>query len=132
MNIEGFEKAGPFYDHKFFRVGFRRCGEFTIAQADLLENYGKTLLALSKGEKEPTTKEESNFVAFSTGQKPAESPLEHTWAKYQALIKKKNCVNAFGSSYNKAIIDTEIDDDFEDEELEDDDIDEDDQEDDDL
>ena len=118
MNIEGFELNDPFYDNRHFRVGFRRCGEFTIAQADILEQYGRTLAALARGEKTPVSEAEKHFVDFCNGKKAAESFVEQTWSKYQSLLNKRNLVSAFGSNYCKPdIVDLDDSDDDDDGEL---------------
>lgn len=109
MKIQGFEASAPFYDKRRFPVGFRRCGEFTISQADILENYGRTLLALEQGSKAPVTKEEKSFVAVCKGTRAAQSLVECAWAKYKALVNKKHTVNAFGSNFKPEIEDSDED-----------------------
>lgn len=51
MELMTIESSGVFYDNDRFPIGFRRCGEFTIAEAELLHNYGNSLIALESGEK---------------------------------------------------------------------------------
>lgn len=41
-----FESNKPFQDFVHFPRGLRRCGEFTVAQATLLETAGQAMLAL--------------------------------------------------------------------------------------
>lgn len=110
MNIEGFEISAPYNDRKHFPYGFHRSGEFTIAQADIIVNYGKILSQLEQGNKNAETIEEKNFVAVCKGEKVPESPIESTWYKYRSLLNKKHNVSPFGSNY-KPEIEVEDDDD---------------------
>lgn len=102
MEIKGFESSGSFYDDKNFPWGFSRCGNFTIAQAEILSTYGKTLRALENKEKTPTTAEEKQFVAVCRGKQEAATPLEITWMKYRLLTTKKDTISAFGTSNTKS------------------------------
>jgi len=98
MAKEGFESSSTFYDDKNFPWGFNRCGDFTIAQADILSKYGKTLLALEKKDRSPSTPEEKQFVAVCRGKKHPSTPIEMTWVKYRSLTGNKITVSVFGSS----------------------------------
>lgn len=115
MKVQGFEASAPFYDNRRFRAGFRRCGEFTIAQAEILENYGRTLLALEQGTKAPKTKEEKSFVSVCKGNKEPQTLVELAWIKYKTLANKKHTVNAFGSNFKPEL--EEVEDDIESDDL---------------
>jgi uncharacterized protein YifE (UPF0438 family) len=109
MKIQGFEAGAPFYDNRRFRVGFRRSGEFTTVQAEILETYGRSLQALEEGTRNPSTKEEKAFVEVCRGKKEPKTAVEQAWAKYKSLVNKKHTVNAFGSSFRPEVEDSEDD-----------------------
>lgn len=98
MDINGFERGRRFYDDKYFPVGFARCGEFTLQQANMLESYGYSLKQLESGEKEAATSQEKSFVAVCQGLQAADSALEKVWLKYRQLTKRVNVISPFGSS----------------------------------
>jgi len=112
MEIEGFKPSGVYSDTKNFPWGFSKSGDFTIAQSDILQKYGKVLLALENKEKAPLTPEEKRFIAVCSGKKTASSPLELAWMKYRSLTGRKNVVSAFGTlkiEPNEELIDFEDD-----------------------
>lgn len=92
------EPAGVFYDNERFPIGFRRCGDFTISEADLLHTYGKSLRALETGARAPSTADEKKFVAVLLGERPPESELERAWIKYRVLSGRSRNISAFGKS----------------------------------
>ena len=96
MEIEGFKLFGIYTDTKNFPWGFSKSGDFTIAEAEILTKYGKTLLALENKERAPTSQEQKQFVAVCEGKKAASSSVELAWAKYRSLTEKKGVVSAFG------------------------------------
>ncbi|MDO6567675.1 DUF413 domain-containing protein [Alteromonas sp. 1_MG-2023] len=79
----------PFIDRQKFPYGFRKSGDFSIGEADILAGYGKTLLALESGELSPETDDEHHFVSFVNGQVEAANTIERTWAKYVRLSRGK-------------------------------------------
>ncbi len=113
--------AVPYYDNDRFPLGFRRCGEFTISEADILHNYGRSLRALDTGERSPLTAEERHFIEVCQGKKPAQSEIEKVWLKYRSLLGAKKIVSAFGRSkisFSEEIIeDSDGDDDEGDDDL---------------
>ncbi|MCF7981724.1 MAG: DUF413 domain-containing protein [Pseudomonadales bacterium] len=92
------EPSGIFYDNERFPIGFRRCGEFTIAEAELLHNYGNSLIALESGERAPMTRDEKHFVAVCKGEEPVTTELERVWKKYRSVTARSRLVSAFGAS----------------------------------
>lgn len=81
-----FQAERKFWDDRRFPYGFARSGDFTIAQATLLETHGNAYAALASGERQPKSELEKDFVAFCQGSKPAESVHEKTWKRYQDRI----------------------------------------------
>jgi uncharacterized protein YifE (UPF0438 family) len=79
----------PFIDRQKFPYGFRKSGDFSIGEADILTGYGKTLLALECGELTPETDDERHFVDFVSGKVDADNTIERTWAKYVRLSRGK-------------------------------------------
>ena len=54
----------PFIDRQHFPYGFKKSGDFSITEANLLSQYGKTLAGLESGELTPETADEAHFVAM--------------------------------------------------------------------
>ena len=94
---ESFRSEKRFQDIANFPYGFSKSGDFTITQANMLELNGLTYLALAKGEKQPQTPLEREFVAFCQGQKDAESDHERVWKRYVTRVGR----NSNAVSFNK-------------------------------
>ena len=102
----------PFIDRVKFPYGFRKSGDFSIPEAELLTTYGKTLLNLETSEWAPQSADEQHFVDFVTGKVPAENSLEKAWQKYVHLARgKRNFYTLHSSASNQA----DFDDDYSDE-----------------
>ncbi|EIJ68544.1 DUF413 domain-containing protein [Pasteurella bettyae] len=80
---ESFSVERRFFDDKNYPRGFARHGDYTIKEAQALEQYGQAFKALDLGERDPSTAEEKQFVAFCKGERPAETFFEKTWNKYR-------------------------------------------------
>ncbi len=103
-----------FIDRAKFPYGFRKSGDFSISEADLLTKYGKTLLALESGELSPESADEQHFVDFVQGNVPAENTVERTWQKYARLARgKKHFYTLHSSASNQS----DYDDDYSDDEF---------------
>lgn len=76
-----------FIDKSKFPYGFRKSGDFSISEAELLSRYGCTLADLETGVITPQSKDEENFVLFVKGQKEASTSVEKVWAKYVRLAR---------------------------------------------
>ncbi|QJR82324.1 macrodomain Ori organization protein MaoP [Alteromonas pelagimontana] len=105
----------PFIDRSKFPYGFRKSGDFSISEADLLTRYGKTLLALESGELAPASVDESHFMEFISGKAEAVNNLEKAWQKYVHLARGKRHFYTLHSS--AASNQSDYDDDFTDEEF---------------
>lgn len=81
-----FSVTKRYFDDKNYPRGFSRQGDFTIHESQLLEQFGQACLALEKGERSPTTKEEKHFVDVFNGKNEVETPLEKVWLKYRSKI----------------------------------------------
>ncbi|MCE2573147.1 DUF413 domain-containing protein [Motilimonas eburnea] len=102
-----FACGAAFYDDQSFPYGFKRSGDFTIKEAELLESIGRTLMALAKGEQTPMTDEEKRFVKVAQGEVPAESVVEKVWIKYRTLAKGKTFFGVTGNP-NRSQINREL------------------------
>lgn len=103
-----------FTDRAKFPYGFRKSGDFSIAEADLLSKYGHSLLGLESGELTPETDDEVHFVEFTQGKAEAANGLEKTWNKYIRLARgKKHFYTLHSSASNQS----DYDEDFSDEEF---------------
>lgn len=91
MNLaHGFVKTSAFYDDSNFPRGFRKSGNFTIRESELLCTIGKRLQLLAAGKVLPETEVEKNFITVCTGVKAPESHAEKLWVKYTGLTKKRS------------------------------------------
>lgn len=104
----------PFIDRQHFPYGFRKSGDFSISESDLLSRYGKNLLALESGELSPTTEDERHFVAFVQGKAEASNNLEKAWQKYVRLARGKR---HFYTLHSSASNQSDYDEDYADEEF---------------
>ncbi len=96
MNVAGFNELSPFYDDRACPMGFSRSGHFTLQQAQIIERYGRQLIALEQGETQPETPEQSHFVEVCQGKMQPETLLEKSWAQYYKLRFNTCAVNPFG------------------------------------
>ncbi|QSX31462.1 MULTISPECIES: DUF413 domain-containing protein [Shewanella] len=87
--VTGFQAKRRFYDDINFPKGFRRCGDFTSKEADLLEQYGQVLKDLAEGKQLPATADEAQFVEVASGRLAPSSLFEHLWVKYCKLAQGK-------------------------------------------
>lgn len=106
--------AKPYIDRLKFPYGFRKSGDFSIAEADLLTTYGKTLLGLESGELKPESDDEAHFVDFISRTVDASNNMEKAWAKYVRLARgKKHFYTLHSSASNQS----DYDDDYSDDEF---------------
>ena len=84
-----FESSRKFYDDANFPRGFHRSGDFTRAQANLLESKGAVLKALHQGEQQPADDAEARFIKVCLAEAVAETEIEKTWLRYLAALRRK-------------------------------------------
>jgi uncharacterized protein len=85
----GFQAKRRFYDDVHFPKGFKRCGDFTSKEAELLEQYGQVLQDLASGKQLPCCADEAQFVEVTKGNIHPITQLELLWVKYCRLAKGK-------------------------------------------
>ncbi|MFG0605319.1 DUF413 domain-containing protein [Vibrio mimicus] len=76
-----------FFDTKKFPRGFAKSGDFTLAEENILTQYGDTMLGLESGELHPENAEEEHFLKALEKPELAESKLEKAWLKYTRLAR---------------------------------------------
>lgn len=98
---------GKFFDNKHFARGFSRSGEFTINEAQVLENFGRTMKGLHEGSLTPENADEHEFIsAFQDGGEYVKSHYANCWKKYLNKTQRKrtytlcSTVKSTGSSYD--------------------------------
>ncbi len=102
----------PFIDRQKFPYGFKKSGDFSISEANLLTTYGLTLLSLERGDLDPENAEEMHFVDFTKGKAEASSSIEKAWSKYVHLARgKKHFYTLHSSASNQADYDDSYSDD---------------------
>ena len=87
--INGFLPANNFYDDANFPRGFKRTGDFTIAEADLLTNVGSRLFALEQAISKPENQVEENFVNMCQMNHEGKTEIEKLWQKYKRLTVRR-------------------------------------------
>jgi len=92
-----------FIDNIHFPRGFRKSGDFTLAESELLSLYGDTLLTLESGELEPANSEERHFVAILPHPYKARTRLEQVWFKYIKLIREPRKFHSLNSCHSYKI-----------------------------
>lgn len=101
-----------FSDRAKFPYGFRKSGDFSIVEADLLSTYGQTLALLESGQLMPETEDETHFVRFVHGETEAQNSLEKAWRKYATLARgKKHFYTLHSSASNQSDYDEDFSDD---------------------
>jgi len=117
-----------FYDDTNFPKGFKRSGDFTSKEAELLELHGHAMKNLAEGKTLPVTADEAQFVEVIKGNIAPSSLLEHIWLKYRKLARGKPFYAVVGTVHLPATkpeievepeaafdVDVEIEDDVQDE-----------------
>jgi uncharacterized protein YifE (UPF0438 family) len=106
--------AKQFIDRQHFPYGFRKSGDFSIAEADVLSIYGKTLADLESGQIAPDNEEEHHFIAVLKGEQQANSLFEKAWLKYIKLARNRK---QFYTLHSSASNQSDYDDDYTDDEF---------------
>lgn len=117
-----------FYDDTNFPKGFKRSGDFTSKEAELLELHGHAMKNLAEGKTLPVTADEAQFVEVIKGNIAPSSLLEQIRLKYRKLARGKPFYAVVGTVHLPATkpevepeaafdvdVDVEIEDDVQDE-----------------
>ena len=83
--IHGFVPSEMFYDDINFPHGFKKSGDFNIAEAELLTSIGKRLHNLEQGISKPENQVEERFITVCKEQLEGETKVEILWQKYKRL-----------------------------------------------
>ncbi|WP_394245609.1 DUF413 domain-containing protein [Vibrio astriarenae] len=95
-----------FYDNIKFPRGFAKSGDFTLAEEELLIQFGDTMLALELGELTPDNSEEKHFMKVLANPLKAKSKLERTWLKYTQLARGRKRFHTLNGSRRGTVVDT--------------------------
>ncbi|MFT5675666.1 MAG: hypothetical protein ACI808_001597 [Paraglaciecola sp.] len=97
-----------FTDVKNFPYGFKKSGDFSIAEATILSVHGYTLQSLGLGTLKPESNEEQHFVEVSKGLVIPKTTAERAWLKYILLTSnRRNFFTLHSSSFNIAVAEEE-------------------------
>ncbi|QDE31655.1 MULTISPECIES: DUF413 domain-containing protein [Shewanella] len=105
---DSFHSSKRFYDDVNFPKGFKRCGDFTSKEADLLEQHGQAMKNLAEGSQIPCNVDEDQFVQVSQGKLPASTAMELLWIKYCRLAKGKPFYAVVGTIHTPSSAKVEI------------------------
>ncbi|XOV79817.1 MAG: DUF413 domain-containing protein [Aestuariibacter sp.] len=106
-----------FHDPKNYPYGFSRSGDFSIAEANALQQYGNLISALVSGNISASNDEDKSLLAVANGEKAPDTLAERAWSKYLARINRTKTGSIYGCKGNNTDnddtndIDEEIDDD---------------------
>ena len=101
-----------FIDRQHFPYGFRKSGDFSITEADILSAFGKTLAGLESGELQPENQEEQRFIDVLKGEQAPASSIEKAWLKYIKLARnRKQFYTLLSSASNLSDYDEDYSDD---------------------
>jgi uncharacterized protein YifE (UPF0438 family) len=90
-----------FTDVKRFPYGFKKSGDLSIAEANILSELGHTLQCLELGTFGPESEEEEHFVQVFKGFASPETTVERAWAKYIRLSNtRRNFFSLHSPSFN--------------------------------
>ncbi|WP_409422591.1 DUF413 domain-containing protein [Pseudaeromonas sp. ZJS20] len=81
-----FETDKRFNDLQHFPRGIRRSGEFTVAEADLLERHGHAMLSLYQGKTQPQDELETSFLEKVQQGDASGHSFAKVWLKYLKVI----------------------------------------------
>jgi uncharacterized protein YifE (UPF0438 family) len=100
------ENNAFFSDQRFtarecFPHGIARSGDFSLAQAKLLEQHGHAYQALQQGLRAPVNDEEAQFVEVFKGNKSASTPHELVWQRFLDRTENRVKVSSFSSRTTK-------------------------------
>ena len=100
--LHGFISTEEFYDDVHFPRGFKRTGDFNIAEAELLTAVGKRLSMLEQGLSKPETEVEEQFVHMCSAQLAGQTKVELLWKKYKTLSQPKSfhCLNSRSTHFS--------------------------------
>ncbi|MDO6682535.1 DUF413 domain-containing protein [Oceanobacter sp. 5_MG-2023] len=84
-----FASPKKYFDDRNFPRGFHRSGDFTRAQAEILESLGTVLKALHEGTQEPEDEVEAHFVMVCQGKEQAVTDIEKAWTLYLSALHRK-------------------------------------------
>ncbi|MGR5251799.1 DUF413 domain-containing protein [Vibrio astriarenae] len=95
-----------FYDNTKFPRGFAKSGDFTLAEEELLIQFGDTMLGLELGELSPENSEEKHFLKVLANPLKAKSKLERTWLKYTQLARGRKRFHTLNGSRRASAADS--------------------------
>ena len=87
--MHGFSFEDQFFDDAHFPRGFRKSGDFNIAEAELLTEVGKRLFLLEQAICMPENSVEEQFVQMCHLQTLGQTRVELLWQKYKSLTQHK-------------------------------------------
>ncbi len=86
MTTMSFVSDKRFNDFQHFPRGIRRSGQFTVAEADLLEQCGQAMLELYQGKRQPADEVEKAFLEQVQAGSATGSNHAKVWFKYLKVI----------------------------------------------
>ena len=89
IQVKSFATSKKYFDDRNFPRGFQRSGDFTRAQAAILESMGDALKALHEGTRQPINDEEAHFIATCVAGEQPVTEVEKAWASYVRALQRK-------------------------------------------
>ncbi|WNJ97972.1 DUF413 domain-containing protein [Vibrio ruber] len=99
-----------FYDNKKFPRGFAKSGDFTLAEEELLIQFGETMSQLESGVLEPVNTDERRFLLVLEQPEKATTKLERVWLKYVRLARGRKRFHTLNGRNKPDALDEFVDD----------------------
>jgi len=99
INQDSFKSNRKFYDDRNYPRGMSRSGDYTLAEVQLLEQYGVALSELASGKRSPINEQEQHFVDVCAAKAEPTYKIEKVWMKYQnKVLTPKQFHTLFGKA----------------------------------
>ncbi|MFT5704821.1 MAG: hypothetical protein ACI8SK_000774 [Shewanella sp.] len=89
-----------FIDNINFPRGFRKSGDFSVIESELLSLYGHTLFGLESGLLTPENIEEEHLVQVLSQPDKASTKIELVWIKYIKLTREPKRFHSLNSTHS--------------------------------
>lgn len=86
MTTMSFVSDKRFNDFQHFPRGIRRSGQFTVSEANILEQCGQAMLELYQGKRTPADDVEQAFLTSVLANDNGANPHAKVWFKYLKVI----------------------------------------------
>ncbi len=98
MCVDDFVSGHKFYDSKNYSVSFRRSGDFSINESDVLERCGYVITQLMEGKITAENASQERMLELFKGGREADTVVEKAWSKYLYAINHPKYLTVLAST----------------------------------